>query len=199
MSLRDSEDGCRIYFPKTISLSSHNPRNGQTKVCPTLTPAVLMMIRKSPDLRISGRAQERRVNVRHGFRIGPTRLVSHARPIGIRPERVPCLFARGHVVESDQVGQMRQSLARDRLAEEDRREPAVAEDLDLLLVEHLKLVAQAEAAARFICAKHEDARRAAQARNHVEATDRPDALPLQHRHKMVLEELLYAGGLDVVA
>src|SRR5262245_34114342 len=120
--------------------------------------AVLTMICKSPNLRISGRAQEGRVNVRHSFRVGPTWLVPHTRPIWIRPERVPGLFARGHVVESDQVGQMRQSRARDRLAEEDRREPAVAEDLDLFLVEHLDLVAQAEAAARFVCAKLENAR-----------------------------------------
>src|SRR5262249_60746758 len=73
---------------------------------------------------------------------------------------VPGLFARGHIVESDQVSQMRQSPARDRLAEEDRREPAVAEDFDLFLVEHLDLVAQTEAAARFVCAKLEDTRRA---------------------------------------
>src|SRR5262245_14957324 len=221
-----------------------------------------------PYLRITRRAQKRRMNVRHGFRISPTGLVPHTRPIGIRPEGVPGLFARGHVVESDQVGQMRQSRAGDRLAEEDRREPTVAENLDLFLVEHFNLVAQAEAAARFVSAKlegarrtllvrrrdfdllmrierleqrrlvayvwhlirrlerlpafrellvaarrlrrrlqlgqrfvidHDDERRAAQARNHVEATDRPDALPLHHRHKMILEELLDAGGLDVVA
>src|SRR5215475_14920252 len=115
---------------------------------------------KSPDLRKSGRAQKRRVNVRDGFRIGPTGLVFISRPIRIHSERVPCLFASGHVVESDQVSQVRQPGAGDRLAEEDRREPAVAEDLDLLLVEHLDLVAQAEAAPRFVRAKLEYARRA---------------------------------------
>src|SRR5277367_6480408 len=110
----------------------------------------------SSNLRIRRGSQQNIADVRYNFRVGVARSGTKFLPLLVAPEGAPALLARLGVLPAEQVGEVGQPAADERLAEKHRRQAGASKDGDFAAIEHFDFFQVRLPAVAFVSAQFED-------------------------------------------